>query len=92
MTMYGNTTVSSSLQGSRGGGTIHLRSLNKSHASRQDSDTGESRFRLRPEEIAYRVDVRGATSDGDGGRGGSGDSDRMIIHQETSYRVESSTV
>lgn len=83
---------------------MQLRSLNKSQVSRNDSEAGESRFRLRPDQVAYRCDVvgeprkkgsanlggAGVGASGDGrGRRSSDDSERMIIHQETSYRVES---
>ncbi|KAF2172081.1 hypothetical protein M409DRAFT_17324 [Zasmidium cellare ATCC 36951] len=109
MTMYGNTTLVSS-SGHTGAGShgasVQLRSLNKSQVSRNDSETGESRFRLRPDQVAYRCDVVGEPrKKGSGGLSGSSaggsssaaegrgkrsdDSDRMIIHQETSYRVES---
>lgn len=102
MTMYGNTTIMSSSGPTSHGASMQLRSLNKSHVSRNDSETGESRFRLRPEQVAYRCDVigeprkKGSATLSSGGSGGgegraktSDDSDRMIIHQETSYRVES---
>lgn len=101
MTMYGNTTVVSSSGPGSHGASMQLRSLNKSQVSRNDSETGESRFRLRPDQVAYRCDVvgeprkKGSATSSSGGSGAEGkgkrsdDSDRMIIHQEMSYRVES---
>lgn len=98
MTMYGNTTLSTSENHGSHGASMHLRSFNnnKSQVSRNDSEAGESRFRLRPEQVAYRCDVqtfgKGSSplgSSGDGRPKRSDDSERMIIHQETSYRVES---
>ncbi|KAK4508257.1 hypothetical protein PRZ48_001995 [Zasmidium cellare] len=98
MTMYGNTTFlsSSGHTGVSYGASVQLRSLNKSQVSRNDSEAGESRFRLRPDQVAYRCDVVGeprkkgsANLSGEGRGRRSDDSEGMIIHQETSYRVES---
>lgn len=96
MTMYGNTTVSHSDSRSHGA-SVQLRSMNKSHVSQTDGDGP----RLRPErQLEYSVHVRGDASDHSRrkkaqhepymSRKRSDDSDQMIIHQETSYRVESS--
>lgn len=75
MTMYGNTTYTSSNQASRGASvalqTLHnnshsqqhnlYTSNSKSQPSRKRSETGESRFRLRPEQVEYTVDVRSSS-------------------------------
>ena len=75
MTMYGNTTWTSSNQASRGASvalqTLHnnshsqqhnlYTSNSKSQPSRKGSETGESRFRLRPEQVEYTVDVRSSS-------------------------------
>ncbi|KAF7186246.1 hypothetical protein HII31_12321 [Pseudocercospora fuligena] len=100
MTMYGNTTASASDPRSHMG-SMQLRSMNKSHVSRNESEagltTGEGRLRLRPERSEYHVDIRGDSARGQkrsttdlNPAKRSDDSDRMIISMETSYRVESS--
>ena len=55
MTMYGNTIAESSINNSRSA-SVQLRSFNayKSYTSRTGSDAGESRFRLRPEQVQYQ--------------------------------------
>ncbi|KAI5370327.1 hypothetical protein Slin15195_G012050 [Septoria linicola] len=94
MTMYGNTTASASESRSHNA-SVQLRSMNKSHISQADGDGP----RLRPERhLEYSVMVRGdaparqkrSQLDPYTSRKRSDDSDQMIIHHETSYRVESS--
>lgn len=55
MTMYGNTIAESSTNHSRSA-SVQLRSFNayKSNTSRTGSETGDSRFRLRPEQVQYQ--------------------------------------
>ncbi|PPJ53915.1 hypothetical protein CBER1_04636 [Cercospora berteroae] len=105
MTMYGNTTASASESRSQNQ-SVQLRSMNKSYASQADRDPTGGGPRLRPERaLEYSVHVRGdaptssltagsrkkySQIDPYGSRKRSDDSDQMIIHHETSYRVESS--
>jgi hypothetical protein len=66
--------------------------MNKSHVS---TELGGSEDNLRPAGIEYSVNVRGEPAGNPPPQDvykvkESYDSDRMIIHQETSYRVETS--
>ncbi|KJX99137.1 hypothetical protein TI39_contig372g00002 [Zymoseptoria brevis] len=104
MTMYGNTTTVSGSEQRSHHTSVQLQSLNNKSGSRLDSEPGidgtTRPARLRPEWFEYRVNVSGEgtkpkkKNSATGGLASlsmrrSDDSDRMIIHQETSYRVES---
>ncbi|KAK4635120.1 hypothetical protein CLAFUW4_02160 [Fulvia fulva] len=101
MTMYGNTIAESSTNHSRSA-SVQLRSFNayKSNTSRTGSETGDSRFRLRPEQVQYQVNVIGEPRrnpqpsgiDTRSRRSESDGSNQMVIHHQTSYRVENVSV